>query len=131
MRVGGPLTRGEIEAAAWSHFGPALALAVGVALWPVALLVIGIPLYFRLTVGRQSRYVREQSTAALNFVVTTLVGLGAALLVLLASGTAAGLFALAPILAFFVLQIALLLRAGRAAKRGKRYRYPLSLHILR
>lgn len=126
-----PLTAGEVKAATWSHFGPALAIAVGVVIWPVALLVIGIPLYFRLTAGKQSRYVRDQSTAALNFVVTTLVALGLALAVLKIFGTSAALLVVPVILAFFVLQIALLIKGGKAAKVGKRYRYPFTIRILR
>ena len=92
--------------------------------------MIGIPLYFRLTVGKQSRYVRDQSTAALNFLVATLAGLGVVLGVLLASGSAASLFVIAAVLTFFLLQIALLMTAGRAAKVGKRYRYPRTVRIL-
>jgi uncharacterized Tic20 family protein len=126
-----PLTAREVKAATWSHFGPALAIAVGVVIWPIALLVIGIPLYFRLTAGNQSRDVRDQSTAALNFVVTALVALGLALAVLVIFGTSAALLVVPAILAFFVLQIALLIKAGKAAKVGKRYRYPFTIRILR
>jgi uncharacterized Tic20 family protein len=126
-----PLAPSELRAGAWSHYGPALSIAVGVVIWPVALLVIGIPLYFRLTAGRRSGYVREQSTAALNFIVTYLVALGIGLAVAVFLGFTALLLLLPAILAFLVLQIVLLIKAGKAAAAGTQYRYPFSLPVLR
>ena len=125
------LTASELKAAAWSHYGPALAIAVGVVIWPVALLVIGVPLYFRLTVGRRSDYVREQSTAALNFVVTYLVALGIGLSVAVFLGFTSLLLLVPALLGFFVLQIVLLIKAGKAAAAGTHYHYPFTLHLLR
>jgi hypothetical protein len=110
---------------------PALAPAAGVAIWPVTHLVTGIPLFVHMTVGKQSLHVRDRSTAASDFLVTTLVALGVVLDVLLASSGAAALLVIAAILAFFVVLTAPLISAGRAARAGKRFRYLCTMRILR
>jgi uncharacterized Tic20 family protein len=125
------LAASELKAGAWSHYGPALAIAVGFVIWPAALLVIGIPLVIRATAGKRSQFVRDQSTAALNFVVTYLVVLGVGLAVLVFLGLTAVLILLPAIVGFFVWQIVLLTRAGKAAKAGRQYRYPVTIPVLR
>ena len=124
---GGP-TRGEITDAAATHF---LGLAH----------ILG-PLIMFLVKGRQSRWVREHAVEALNFhlsmLINTLVLMFVAVaLVVFAVATrndappyALGIIVLVN-LAQWVFQAAFSIRAGVVALKGRPYRYPFSMRIIK
>ena len=122
----------ERTTATWTHWGPAIALALGIVVWPAALLVLVIPVAMLVTAGRQSAIVREHASAAADFILTTLVGLG----VMLAAVSMLGI-SIHPLITLSVVIAVLgylgffLVRAGRAAAGGMPPAFPVSLPILR
>jgi hypothetical protein len=121
----------ERTLATWTYVGPAVALVAGVLLWPAALLVLAIPASVLLTAGRDSMVVREHAVAALNFVLTTLVGLGLLLGAMSVLAASISPFVILPLIIGVLVYLgAFLTRAGVAASRGREPGFPLSLPIL-
>lgn len=122
----------ERTLATWTHWGPAIALAVGIVIWPAALLALAIPVSMLVMAGQRSAIVAEHAAAATNFILTTLVGLG----IMLAAVSLLA-FSIHPLITLSVVIAALgylgffLLRAGRAAAGGMPPVFPVSLPILR
>jgi hypothetical protein len=120
----------ERTMATWTHWGPAIALAVGIVIWPAALLVLVIPVAMLVMAGLQSAIVREHASAAADFILTTLVGLGVML-------GAVSILSIHPLITLsFVIAVLgylgfFLVRAGRAAAGGMPPAFPVSLPILR
>ncbi len=73
----------------------------------------------------ESAYVEDQAAEALNFHIT--VTLAAVVFGVLS----AALIGIPFLLATLVLAVALPIRAGLAANRGRRYRYPLTVRFIR
>ena len=99
-----------------------LALA-GHLSWLVGLPIL-VPLIVFLVKG-DNPFVRHHAAEALNFHITTTVyaAIGVVLLFVLVG------FVLLPLLAVFFLVCSVL--AAVAAGNGRRYRYPLTLHLIR
>lgn len=91
--------------------------------WVVGLPIL-VPLVIFLLRGEQP-FVREHAAEALNFHITTTVyaALGVLLLFVLVG------FVLLPLLGVFFVVCSVL--ASVAAGNGRRYRYPLTLHLIR
>ena len=122
----------ERTLATWTYWGPAIALPVGIMLWPAALLVLAIPVSMLVTAGQRSTIVREHAAAATNLILTTLVGLGIVLGAVSMLGISIHpLITLSAVIAVLGYLGFVLFRAGRAAAGGTPPDFPVNLPILR
>lgn len=143
-RPASPLTGAEeVNAAAWSHYGPLIAACVAVLLW---LTIIGwslawlgifafvIPLIIRQTQGQRSRFVMQHATESLNFQLTCLAVSAAVVAVLILPAILTFgivLMLLVPLaIGYTIFMIVVMAKAGSAAKSGYLYRYPLTFRFV-
>lgn len=119
--------------AAWTHWGPALALGAGLIFWPLAMLALGIPLAMLLVAQRrQDDGLRQHALAATNYLVTTLVAVAVLMAALgLLSVTFPPLLASVVTVGVLAYLAIFLFQAGLAAARGVDSSYPFSVEILR
>ncbi len=83
------------------------------------------PLAVMLTKGKESDFVNDQAREALNFQITAAIALlvSFALMVVLIG------FLLVPLVA--IVDVVLMIIAAMAASKGERYRYPMTLRLIK
>ena len=127
----------EIKTSTWSHYGPLIIVVVG--LFPFAQILsffaFVVPVLMRQTAGRKSDRVKQHATESLNFSLTyagvALIVTGIGLLVTAVTFGLAWLLFLPLLFTWQVFAIVLMAKAGRAAKRGDFYRYPLTVRLIK
>jgi uncharacterized Tic20 family protein len=89
--------------------------------------VIGLigPIIIMLTKGKESAFVRDQAVEALNFHITVIIAIFASLILFL---VVIGIFTL---IASVVVAVVFTIMAAMASYRGERYRYPISLRLVK
>ena len=85
------------------------------------------PLVVYLVQKDRGQYVKEQSTEALNFQITILIGyVIVTVLTIVTFGLGSILY-----LAVWIVSIVFAIMAGLAANKGENYRYPLTLRLIK
>ncbi len=126
-----PVTAADLSIAACSHYGPPVAILVGLVFWPAGMLVALIPIAILLTAGSRSAYVAAQATESLNFVLTWILGWGAVVIVQAVTAFPLGWLVLPLALIYWVFQTVMFVKAGTAARKGRLFRYPATLRLVK
>lgn len=118
-------SRDDKNLAVATHVG-----TIAAAVFSGGLLHVIVPAVAHFALGDKSEFLREHTKNQLNFQVTYLAVLAAAVVLSVITFGVGAIVAVPAVLFFFVLDMVTSIRAALAASRGEEYKFPMSLHLV-